>query len=30
MSFRGDAECLDYGIKEHLLKDIQRLMKEML
>lgn len=25
LTFRGDTECLDYGIKEHLLKDLKRL-----
>lgn len=27
ISFRGDTECLDYGIKQHLLKDLNRIIK---
>lgn len=26
LSFRGDTECLEYGIKEHLLKDLKRII----
>lgn len=26
LSFSGDTECLDYGIKEHILKDLNRLL----
>jgi hypothetical protein len=26
LSFRGDTECLDYGIKEHIMKDLKRLI----
>ena len=25
--FRGDTECLEYGIKQHLLKDLKRIIK---
>lgn len=26
LSFRGSSECLEYGIKEHLLKDLKRIL----
>ncbi|MFA7650737.1 MAG: hypothetical protein WCY06_10455 [Flavobacteriaceae bacterium] len=29
LPFRGDTECLDYGIKEHLLKDLTTLTKNL-
>jgi len=29
LSFRGDTECLDYGIKEHLLKDIIKITNKI-
>ncbi|WP_335977693.1 hypothetical protein [Gaetbulibacter jejuensis] len=28
MSFRGSSECLEFGIKEHLLKDLKRIMNK--
>lgn len=28
MSFRGSSECLEYGIKEHLLKDLNKIMNK--
>lgn len=28
MSFRGSSECLEYGIKEHLLKDLDRIINK--
>lgn len=28
LSFRGSSECLEYGIKEHILKDIIRIIKK--
>lgn len=28
MSFRGSSECLEYGIKEYLLKDLNRIKKK--
>jgi len=28
LSFSGDTECLEYGIKDHLLKDLNRIINE--
>lgn len=28
LSFRGDSECLEFGIKNHLLKDLDRILNE--
>lgn len=28
LRFRGDTECLDYGIKEHLIKDLNKIITE--